>query len=79
MTEDEAKTKWCPFARVTDLDGRAMIPLTKQAAAIRHMRMILDTKKLAKASEAFKRAYHVDFNDACIEAQRTLETAREPA
>lgn len=56
-----------------------MIPLTKQAAAIRYMRMALDSKKLAKTSEAFKKAYRVDFNDACVEALHTLETMREPA
>lgn len=22
MTEEEAATKWCPFARVTDIDGK---------------------------------------------------------
>lgn len=56
-----------------------MIPVTKQAAAIRYLRMALDPKKLAKAAEAFRAAYKVDFSEACGEAQRTLETMREPA
>ncbi len=53
-----------------------MIPLTKQAAAIRYLLMAIDPKRMAKAAEAFRGAYKVDLTEACGEAQRTLETAR---
>jgi len=55
-----------------------MIPLTKQAAALRYLAMAVDPRKKAKASEAFKAAYKVDLDEACTEAIQTIETMREP-
>lgn len=50
-----------------------MSTTTQLVAALRYMEMAIDTRKLAKAREAFKSAHKLDLTETFHEAQRALE------
>lgn len=43
MTEDEAKTKWCPFARVLTADARDHYPAANRAAMVEGGQFTMNT------------------------------------